>query len=444
MAERLRTRVEEVTDRQLEVARLVAAGRTNPEIAEALGITLDGAKYHVSELLGRLGLERREEIAGWYREEARPRRTRWLRALIGSPLAAGATAAGVAGAVVLGVLLVSALDGARAEDPASPAATVSPTPTEAIEVPAGSLPPPIASGDASDMPAFLEPLVGVIAQRLRSTAPEVIAWEQHEWFNACFDLDFPGGCPLSFSPVDGYRLRLLADDGEYVVRTDGKGGRYRIEAAPPVDLGPVVFTWTGGGSVECLELQVAEDGRGVIAGCGEPATAFDLAETEAGRSGMLTHLLTYRIDGQFPEGQVMVIGTGNEGTGPNTIRAAFEYGRFLALQAHAERRDASSIAVTWGDEEAEGCTSMEVQRYGVAHRTCADPSEPARLYFDEDALRQMYEWLDAYTFWTVEDESAPRTFAFHGHAPQNPDPNARYPDQETALAIRDWFEGFAQ
>ncbi|MCA9857203.1 MAG: helix-turn-helix transcriptional regulator, partial [Dehalococcoidia bacterium] len=78
MTERLRTRIEEVTSRQLEVARLVAEGHTNPEIATSLGITLDGAKYHVSELLGRLGLERREEIADWYRSERGAQRRRRL------------------------------------------------------------------------------------------------------------------------------------------------------------------------------------------------------------------------------------------------------------------------------------------------------------------------------------------------------------------------------
>src|SRR5690606_29697317 len=103
--ERLRTSVEEVTDRQLEVARLVAAGKTNGEIADALGITLDGAKYHVSELLGRLGLERREDIRAWYRQETRSRRTRWLRVLSPLPVLAG-----VGATVAVAALIWVALD----------------------------------------------------------------------------------------------------------------------------------------------------------------------------------------------------------------------------------------------------------------------------------------------------------------------------------------------
>ncbi len=96
----------DVTERQLEVARLVAEGRTNPEIATDLGITLDGAKYHVSELLGRLNLQRREEIALWYRaHRGSPlsRARKRLRAAFGLPLVALTTAggAGVGVAVVL-------------------------------------------------------------------------------------------------------------------------------------------------------------------------------------------------------------------------------------------------------------------------------------------------------------------------------------------------------
>ncbi len=64
----------EITDRQREVARLVAAGYTNERIADTLGISLAGAKYHVSELLSRLGLSRRDEIGDWYRSHAVGRR----------------------------------------------------------------------------------------------------------------------------------------------------------------------------------------------------------------------------------------------------------------------------------------------------------------------------------------------------------------------------------
>ncbi len=57
------TQEHQLSKRQREVMRLVADGHTNSEIAERLGISLDGAKWNVSEILGKLGLSTREEIA---------------------------------------------------------------------------------------------------------------------------------------------------------------------------------------------------------------------------------------------------------------------------------------------------------------------------------------------------------------------------------------------
>ncbi|MCK9517751.1 MAG: LuxR C-terminal-related transcriptional regulator [Dehalococcoidia bacterium] len=41
-----------LNERQQTVLALIAKGKTNPEIAESLGMTLDGAKWNVSEILG--------------------------------------------------------------------------------------------------------------------------------------------------------------------------------------------------------------------------------------------------------------------------------------------------------------------------------------------------------------------------------------------------------
>ena len=61
-----------LTPREYEVLALLREGLTNPQIAERLGITLDGAKYHVSEILGKLGVDSRQEAARWQYEEHRP------------------------------------------------------------------------------------------------------------------------------------------------------------------------------------------------------------------------------------------------------------------------------------------------------------------------------------------------------------------------------------
>jgi NarL family two-component system response regulator LiaR len=52
-----------LTHRELEVIRLVGQGRSNREIAEALVISEKTAKAHVSNILGKLGLDDRTQMA---------------------------------------------------------------------------------------------------------------------------------------------------------------------------------------------------------------------------------------------------------------------------------------------------------------------------------------------------------------------------------------------
>jgi DNA-binding CsgD family transcriptional regulator/DNA-binding beta-propeller fold protein YncE len=61
-----------LTPREWEVLSLIRDGLSNDEIASRLGISLDGVKYHVSEILGKLGLENRHDAARWRPEERRP------------------------------------------------------------------------------------------------------------------------------------------------------------------------------------------------------------------------------------------------------------------------------------------------------------------------------------------------------------------------------------
>jgi non-specific serine/threonine protein kinase len=55
----------ELSDRELEVARLVASGLSNPEIAAELYLSRATVKTHVSHILTKLGLHSRAQIAGW-------------------------------------------------------------------------------------------------------------------------------------------------------------------------------------------------------------------------------------------------------------------------------------------------------------------------------------------------------------------------------------------
>ena len=64
-----------LTPLEWEVMEGLREGRSNPEIARKMGISRAGAKYRVSEILGKLGLASRYEAAGW-----QPVRIPWRRA----------------------------------------------------------------------------------------------------------------------------------------------------------------------------------------------------------------------------------------------------------------------------------------------------------------------------------------------------------------------------
>ncbi len=55
-----------LTARQLEIARLIARGYTNQQIAEALVLTPGTVANHVQHILERLGLHSRTQIAVWF------------------------------------------------------------------------------------------------------------------------------------------------------------------------------------------------------------------------------------------------------------------------------------------------------------------------------------------------------------------------------------------
>lgn len=59
-----------LTDREIEVLRLIAQGATNREIAETLVISEGTVKNHISNILSRLGLRDRTQAAIYAREHA--------------------------------------------------------------------------------------------------------------------------------------------------------------------------------------------------------------------------------------------------------------------------------------------------------------------------------------------------------------------------------------
>lgn len=118
-----------LTSREWQVLDLIRAGLTNPQIADRLGISLSGAKHHVSEIISKLGVESREEAAAWEREPTASRR--WAFVPFGLFTAKPAIALTVVASLALGgagllTLLAGSPDGlagtgAQAPTPVLPA-----------------------------------------------------------------------------------------------------------------------------------------------------------------------------------------------------------------------------------------------------------------------------------------------------------------------------------
>ncbi|MFI6479001.1 response regulator [Nonomuraea sp. NPDC050663] len=56
---------EPLTDRELDVVRLIARGRTNQEVAAELFVSLSTVKTHLGSIFTKLGARNRVEIAAW-------------------------------------------------------------------------------------------------------------------------------------------------------------------------------------------------------------------------------------------------------------------------------------------------------------------------------------------------------------------------------------------
>lgn len=72
LAARPDSSAEAVSDREIEVVRLVAQGATNREIASALTVTENTVKVHLRNIFHKLGVRNRAQLTGWARDERLP------------------------------------------------------------------------------------------------------------------------------------------------------------------------------------------------------------------------------------------------------------------------------------------------------------------------------------------------------------------------------------
>lgn len=119
-----------LTERQRQVLDLLAHGRTNPQIADALGISLPGAKWHVREVMNKLGAASRDEAVEIWRAHQRlsARMNRLVRGLFGFGLmktaafgiGTAATVASLGAVAAVGGYALNGAPGAAGEAVASP------------------------------------------------------------------------------------------------------------------------------------------------------------------------------------------------------------------------------------------------------------------------------------------------------------------------------------
>src|SRR6266542_699200 len=94
-----------LTSREWQVLALLREGLTNEQIARRLDISYATAKYHVAEIISKLGVQTREEASAW-RPPPKARQRWWRRAIAAMTLSKAVAITGAA-AVLVGLGLVA-------------------------------------------------------------------------------------------------------------------------------------------------------------------------------------------------------------------------------------------------------------------------------------------------------------------------------------------------
>ena len=241
------------TPRQRQVLDLLAARRTNGEIATALGISLDGAKWHVSEVMTKLSTNSRDEAAEYWRAYNRiPLRfSRMVRGMVAGlairKVAIGAGVLAVVGVAALGVLLLAGL-GDDDSEPAAPDGTPSPT------LDNGTPEATVTSGPTQPAESTPEPLVPVEVPNGGTIPSE----------NGLLYVDLASG-DMQFWPMPGtsYYAQSVSRDGRWVVWTAGDG--VHDSGVHLLDTDTAHDRLLEAGSSPILNARVSPDGRFLVA-----------------------------------------------------------------------------------------------------------------------------------------------------------------------------------
>ncbi len=152
-------RYKDWTPRQKQVLDLLLRGQTNSQIAASLGISLDGAKWHVSEIITRLGVDTREEAADYWRtQNGIPARLfRAVQALVPG-IAAGKVVAGGVGLGLVAGLVVAVIVAWPGPEADAPAEGTGPDPVPSITAGNPSTPSNVPLTNGSSNYAYIPAL----------------------------------------------------------------------------------------------------------------------------------------------------------------------------------------------------------------------------------------------------------------------------------------------
>lgn len=211
------------TPRQREVLDLMARGRTNTEIAGALGISLAGAKWHVSEILSKLNSDSREEAAEYWRRYngLAPRFARVFRGALTSAGLRWAAGAAVAVGAGLALVLVAFSVGGDDDSPAAvpeetPAggstpdatSTLAPTSTP-TELPTPTPPTPLPALDSGVWPEgtrtgipVVDRLIEIVEAKDNVALAEFAEFSTYSCEAPILNQHQPLACPAGMEPGD--------------------------------------------------------------------------------------------------------------------------------------------------------------------------------------------------------------------------------------------------
>jgi len=208
-----------LTPAEWRVLEPLRTGRTNQEIADQLGLSHNTVKTHVSNMLAKLELEHRHELAAWHGAPAEASRAVPRRLSLAVPWVGRSAAIG--GAVVAAALFVFAMQAMNQSGSSTGASALAPT-ASATEAPTEETPVETI-GDPGRFPTGLPPVdetaVDVIdgdldAMVARMEYDEAVCSSEdrpsYEW--RCEDLGLPpgsifsglptGGCDVTRTPID--------------------------------------------------------------------------------------------------------------------------------------------------------------------------------------------------------------------------------------------------